>query len=85
MIQKELNEGYFAVVEDHLRELKFHDGVLLSAELGKGNEGINYILRKPHRKNSNWVKDIFSSKPHAYTFSLDPRDESGFRALSEIK
>ena len=51
MIQKELDEGYFAVVEDHLRELKFHDGVLLSAELGKGNEGINYILRKPHRKN----------------------------------
>ena len=47
MIKKELDDEYFASVQNHLRELKFHDGVLLSAELGKGNEGTHYILRKP--------------------------------------
>ena len=84
MIKKELNDEYFAIVQDHLKELKFHDGVLLSAELGKGNEGINYILRKPHRKNLNWIQEIFTQGPPVYTFTLDPRDESGFRTLSYL-
>ena len=50
MLKKELGDEYFASVQNHLRELKFRDGVLISAELGKGNKGTNYVLRKPRRK-----------------------------------
>jgi DNA mismatch repair ATPase MutS len=85
MIKKELDEEYFASVQDHLRELKFRDGVLISAELGTGNEGTNYILRKPHGKPRNWMKRIFAPKPPAYTFYIADRDDSGARALSELR
>jgi len=85
MIQKELDDGYFASVQNHLRELKFRDGVLLSAELGKGNEGANYILRKPQGKNRSWMKRVFVQTSPVYTFHIDPRDEHGGRALSELK
>ena len=37
MLNKELDDEYLASVQDHLRELKFRNGVLISAELGRGN------------------------------------------------
>ena len=55
MLKRELGDEYFATVQDHLRQLKFRDGVLISAELGKGNKGTNYVLRKPLRKES-WIR-----------------------------
>ena len=85
MIKKELDDEYFTVVENHLRELKFRNGVLISAELGEGNEGTNYILRKPHAKKRNWMKQVFAQKSPVYTFYIHPRDDHGARALSEIK
>lgn len=83
MLQQELDEEYFAVVENHLRELRFRDGVLISAELGQGNEGTSYILRKP--KNMKWWKDLFNRKNPTYTFSISDRDEAGARALGELR
>ncbi len=85
MIKKELDNEYFASVQNHLKELKFRDGVLIGAELGKGNEGANYILRKPQDKKQGWLKRILAKKPPVYTFSIHPRDEGGARALSELK
>ena len=83
MIRKELGDDYFASVQNHLKKLKFRGGVLLSAELGRGNKGTNYVLRKPREKQS-WMKRIFAEGPPVYTFYLHPRDESGAKALSEL-
>ena len=47
MLGKELSDDYFAEVENHLKRLKFRAGVLVSAHLGKGNKGANYVLRAP--------------------------------------
>ncbi len=56
--KKELTDEYFAIIQDHLMELKFDDGVLISAELGKGNKGVNYTLRKlPHKKRT-WIERL---------------------------
>jgi DNA mismatch repair ATPase MutS len=85
MLKKELSDEYFAIVQNHLIELKFRDGVLISAELGKGNKGIHYILRKSEEKKKSWIERIFAKKPPVYTFNLHPRDESGARALSELR
>jgi DNA mismatch repair ATPase MutS len=85
MIQKELDDEYFASVQNHLMELKFGKGVLLSAKLGKGNEGTDYILRKPQGKKGSWMKRVFDQKSPVYTFYIHPRDEHGARALSELK
>ena len=85
MIKKELDDEYFASVQNHLRELQFRGGVLLSAELGKGNEGTDYILRKPQGKNRSWMKRVFAQKSPVYTFYIHPRDEHGARALGELR
>jgi DNA mismatch repair ATPase MutS len=85
MIQSELEDDYFAAVQDRLRELRFRSGVPISAELGKGNEGANYILRKPREKEHNLVKRILTPQAPVYTYSLHPRDEAGARALGELK
>ena len=85
MLKTELGDDYFASVQQHLKTLKFRDGVLMSAELGQGNQGSNYILRKPHDKKQGWIERIFAEKPPAYRFTIDDRDESGARALSDLK
>jgi DNA mismatch repair ATPase MutS len=83
MIKKELDDAYFATVQNHLKELKFNGGVLLSAELGRGNEGTNYFLRKPPIQK-NWRMRIFAQKPPVYTFDIHPRDDAGARVLEEL-
>jgi DNA mismatch repair ATPase MutS len=85
MLNKELGDEYFASIQHHLRALEFRDGVLISAKLGQGNKGTNYILRKPQDKKESWIERIFAEKPPAYTFYISDRDESGARALSELK
>ncbi|MBN1583427.1 MAG: DNA mismatch repair protein MutS [Anaerolineae bacterium] len=83
MIAKELDDDYFAVVQNHLKELRFREGVLLSVELGMGNEGTGYMLGKPYQKKG-WIERIFSKSP-VYSFSIHPRDDHGARALGELK
>jgi DNA mismatch repair ATPase MutS len=85
MLRKELSEEYLATIKDHLRELKFRKGALLSAELGDSNEGTKYMLRKPHGKGQNWLERILGKGPPSYTFHLDPRDESGGKILSDMR
>jgi len=85
MLKKELSDEYFTIIQNHLIDLKFRNGVLSSAELGKGNKGVNYILRKPQDKKVGWLERIFAKKPSEYTFTVHERDENGARALSELK
>jgi len=85
MLQRELDDGYFASIQNHLRILKSDNGVLISAELGQGNKGVRYVLRKPHEDKRSWIERLFAEKPPAYTFYIADRDESGFRALSELR
>ncbi|MHB1276535.1 MAG: MutS-related protein, partial [Candidatus Humimicrobiaceae bacterium] len=84
MIKKEFDDEYFTSIHNHLKELKFRNGVLLSAELINGNVGDNYMLRKTLDKDGNWVKWVFRKRSPVYTFFIDPRDESGANALSEL-
>src|SRR6266498_1531585 len=85
MLRNELSDDYFATLQNHLRQLQFRDGVLISAELGEGNKGANYMLRKPPEKQQNWFEQIFAKGPPMYTFYIADRDEAGARALSELK
>jgi DNA mismatch repair ATPase MutS len=84
-LQREFSDEYFARVETHLAELQFRGGVLISAELGKGNEGSNYVLRRPHDRNRGWVDRIFGKRAAAYTFRIADRDEAGARALAALR
>jgi DNA mismatch repair ATPase MutS len=84
MLQRELDDDYFAVIKKHLQQLKFRGGVLISAELGTGNKGTNYVLRKPARRTESWIERLMEPKEPSYTYHLHPRDESGAKALGEL-
>lgn len=84
MLKQELNDDYFASIEDHLRRLTFRGGVLISATLGKANKGVDLVLRKPNEDDRPWITRLIGPKAPSYTFHLHPRDENGARALSEL-
>lgn len=83
-IDQELGEEYLAQVEAHLRELELRDGVLISAELGTGNKGVSYTLRKPAR-GLRWGSRIFGGKGEEYSITVAERDEIGARALWQLR
>ena len=84
-LKKELSDEYFTIVKNHLDELEFYNGVLISAELGKGNIGSNYLLHRSKNKRQCWIKQIFARKSPAYSFSISNYDQSGARALAELE
>jgi DNA mismatch repair ATPase MutS len=85
MLQRELDDAYFATVQEHLKTLKFRSGVLMSARLDKGNKGTGYVLRTPPDQPQRWFERLFAEKPPTYSFTIAERDESGARALSELQ
>jgi hypothetical protein len=85
MLQEELSDEYFACIDEHLRELKFRRGVLISAGVGKGNKPANFVLHKARDKKLSLVDRILGKQPSAYSFRLDPRDENGAKAFSDLR
>jgi hypothetical protein len=85
LLQTELADEYLTAVKAHLKALEFPDGVLVSAQLGKGNQGTGYVLRKSPRQEPGWLQRLFTRQPDAYTFRIDPRDEAGAQALTELR
>ena len=84
-VKAELTDDYFSVVQNHLDELRFRNGILVDAGLGKGNKGTNYVLRKLETKRRGLIRRIFEKKPQVYTFQIAERDYAGGRALSELR
>lgn len=93
-LSRELNDEFFAAVEHHLKQLKFANGVMLSAELDKGNKGSRYLFHQsPKPIGVTWLAELFAwlkslffePKPPPCSFSLHPRDESGLRVLGELR
>ena len=80
MIKNEFNDDYLNMVKIHLDNLSFKNGVYMSAALGTGNEGMNYMLHKNNRKHD--LHDIFNKH---YVFTLPERDINGAQELNDIR
>ena len=80
MLQEELSDDYLSQIDKTLKDLKFRDGMLISAELGNYNQGINYVLRKPLEGITKRIKWQFAGK-----ICVHPRDESGGHDLTKRK
>lgn len=93
MISIELNDEYLSAVDEHLGRLSFKDsGILMSAELGRGNKTTNYILRKPRDvkrgwrvRLQQWLERLAPGDRFRFVYEVDGRDEAGHRALTELK
>lgn len=78
MLTSELDDEYLQVVEGHLKALGFRRGTLISAGLGRGNKGLNYVLRKA--REQGWRDRIPVGNRQGYSFSIPDRDDNGYRA-----
>jgi len=85
MLVSELDDDYFGVVQEHLRRLKFRDGVLMSAVLGKGAKGSEYVLCKPWPDTRGWVHRVLAKGPASYSYQVADRDEGGHQALELLR
>lgn len=84
MLLAELDDNYFASLDEYLRDLKMRNGILMSAELGKSNKAVNFVLHKSHDQKRGLLERIFGKKSPVYSFHLSARDEIGARALSDL-
>jgi len=54
-LKRDLDDAYLADARRHLDQLKFRDGVLLSATLGTANKGSDYVLRRFPERQRRWL------------------------------
>jgi DNA mismatch repair ATPase MutS len=85
MIADELDEEYLDLVHDHLRRLKFKNGILISARLVDGNKGGEYLLRKDHHDKRCWLRRLTSRRGRTYTYQLAPLDQAGADAFKQLR
>jgi DNA mismatch repair ATPase MutS len=82
-LQRELDDDYFETLSRHLRQLRFRNGELMSAQLDRDNSGINYVLRSGNARRS-WKERVGIEARSSYSFTLPPRDEAGGQALQDM-
>lgn len=85
MLDSHLSDAYFDEVADHLKRLRFRNGVLLTARLGAGLAGTDYVLRRPPDGRPNWLRRLLPGGPVTVGFTIPERDEAGGRALADLR
>ena len=83
-LQRELSDDYFEEIKYHLKQLRFRDGQLMSAQLGNDNSGVEYVLRSSGQTKTRWRERLGFGPRTTYGFTLPPRDEAGSNALSNL-
>jgi hypothetical protein len=84
MLERELNDAYFAEVQTELARLQFNDGILISATLGPGNHGVAHVLRRWSRGKS-FVEHLIGRQAPSLHFEIAPRDEAGWKAREQLE
>ncbi len=79
---KILTQDYIGQLKHLLKILEFKEIITFSTKLGYANKLSDFVLRFKEEKGA-FLK--FFSKDRGYSFTIDERDQAGFRALSEIK
>ncbi|OIN78753.1 DNA mismatch repair protein [Mycobacterium malmoense] len=82
MIGEQIGDEYLEQLDADLRELHLPRGVLLSAALGMGNKGVDYLLHQPPRRS--WWDKLTGNRSSGCGFVVDERDETGAQALTEL-
>jgi hypothetical protein len=91
MLRAELSDEYLGAVEAHLGRLEFPSGIYMSAGLGDGCKGADYILLKTPEVKQGWLERIQSwagsvkGNGMEFVYEVDSRDEAGLRALSNLR
>jgi len=88
MLQENLSDDYFDIVQHHLEDLRLKNGELLSAELGVADKGSRYMIhRVPYHQRTlhDWWEELVGDKSGSYSFEIDARDQAGIQVLGTIR
>jgi MutS domain V len=83
-LQRELDDEYFEEISDHLKQLRFRAGVLISARLDRDISGVDFVLRAPGDSRRRWMQRLGIGPRATYSFTLAPRDEAGGQILADL-
>jgi hypothetical protein len=83
MLSRELDDRFFATAKDHLQQLRFHHGTLMSTGLDTGAKETQYVLHKARKPG--WRQRLGIGDHSSYSFQVPDRDDNGFRALTELQ
>lgn len=85
-LSRELDDDYMDEISNHLRTLRFRDGLLASARLGQQNQGIEYALRTPRTQNQGnaMLRHPPVKKPH-YSRTIARGDDAGHQELAALR
>jgi hypothetical protein len=82
-LQRDLDDDYFQALDHHLKQLRFPGGEVISAQLGRDNSGINFVLRAGGARRS-WKERVGIAPRSSYSFTIPPQDHGGAQTLSDI-
>ena len=85
MIETELPDEYFERIKSYLKDLKFPEGILVSAGLGESAESIQHTLRRGGRTKPKFLQRVFSEGPPSYSFRISDKDDAGGKAISALR
>jgi len=82
-IKAEIQHDYLASAGPLLDDLRFPEGVLISARLGRGNKGAGYTVRKPEEAG-NWIQRLSEGGRKATPSASPTVTRTSARMLSEL-
>ncbi len=80
----ELSDDYMDMLRHALHDLEFPNGLMISAGIGSGGQVAGQVLRRGKDENRH-LFDRTPLKRPTFSFTLPDRDETGARALSELR
>lgn len=83
-LKLELDDDYFRAIDEHLQQLKFRNGMVMSVRLGAGTKGIEYVLA-PGAAKRTWKDRMRIGGAPSYSFEIHPRDDAGLAAMTELR
>jgi len=85
MIETELPDEYFDRIRAYLKDLRFPEGVLISAKLGENARSTNQTLRRMTRAKTGFLQRVFKDNSPSYTFKITDKDGVGGKAISTLR
>jgi hypothetical protein len=85
MVEAELPDAYFDKIKVYLRELKFPEGILVSAELGDGAESARHTLRRTEKAKPKFLSRVFSDSAPSFSFKINEKDDAAGKAISALR
>lgn len=92
MLARELDDEYLEIIGDHLQQLAFRHGLRMSAALGTGLKGTDYVLLGSRHKQLSWMDRLRrlvgrppGDRRSGHFYEIADRDEAGFKALGALR